>query len=159
MQQGMSAQPWTWHLALGGSLRAKIPYNPGKGWWMSVIFTRSWLVFGVVALVGSIAVGGQQPAVLSVVVAEKNGVRVDSYGHDRCRVSARYDSLLAKVIVHQPTREEAISCMQRCLREFTVEPIHTTLPFLRKVLAHPHFVAGTIDTGFVERNGLPEATT
>ena len=86
------------------------------------------------------------------------GVRVDSYGHDGCRVSARYDSLLAKVIVHQPTRQEAIVCMQRCLREFTVEPIHTTLPFLRKVLAHPHFIAGKIDTGFVERNVLPEAT-
>ncbi len=80
------------------------------------------------------------------------GVRVETYGHEGCRISPRYDSLLAKVIVHQPTRPEAFRCMQRCLDEFTIEPIKTTLPFLRKVLSHPDFVAGTIDTGFVERN-------
>ena len=80
------------------------------------------------------------------------GVRIETYGHDGCRVSPRYDSLLAKVIVHQPTRTEAIQCMQRCLTEFIIEPIKTTLPFLRRVIAHPDFVAGSIDTGFVERS-------
>ncbi len=80
-----------------------------------------------------------------------HGVRVDTYAHDGGRVSRHYDSLLAKVIVHQPTREEAIRCMQRCLAEFVIEPIKTTVPFLRKVLAHPDFISGTIDTGFVER--------
>ncbi len=79
------------------------------------------------------------------------GVRVESHGHDGYRMSPRYDSLLAKLIVHQPTRPEAIRCMQRCLREFTIEPIKTTLPFLRHVMTHPDFVAGAIDTAFVER--------
>ncbi|UCC31364.1 MAG: acetyl-CoA carboxylase biotin carboxylase subunit [Phycisphaerales bacterium] len=79
------------------------------------------------------------------------GVRVETYGHEGCRVSPRYDSLLAKVIVHQPTRPAAIRCMHRCLHEFTIEPIKTTLPFLRKVMSHPDFVAGNVDTGFVER--------
>ena len=79
------------------------------------------------------------------------GVRVETYGHDGCQVSARYDSLIAKVIVHQPTRPEAIRCMQRCLHEFVVEPIKTTLPFLSRVMAHPDFASGKIDTGFVER--------
>lgn len=79
------------------------------------------------------------------------GVRIDTYGHDGCRVSPLYDSLLAKLIVHQTTRAEAIQCMQRCLEEFVIEPIKTTLPFLRKVVAHPDFAAGAIDTGFVER--------
>jgi len=79
------------------------------------------------------------------------GVRVDTYGHDGCRVSPRYDSLLAKVIVHQPTRPAAIRCMQRCLDEFIIEPVKTTLPLLRKMLAHPDFVKADIDTGFVER--------
>ncbi len=82
------------------------------------------------------------------------GVRVDTYGHDGCRVSPHYDSLLAKVIVHQPTRAEAIRCMQRCLAEFVIEPIKTTIPFLRKVLAHPDFATGNIDTSFVERHFL-----
>jgi len=79
------------------------------------------------------------------------GVRVDTFGHDGCRISSHYDSLLAKVIVHQPTRPEAIRSMQRCLSEFIIEPVKTTLPFLRKMIAHPDFLEATIDTGFVER--------
>jgi len=79
------------------------------------------------------------------------GVRVDSVGHDGYRVSSRYDSLLAKLIVHQPTRAEAIRSMQRCLHEFVIEPISTTVPFLARVLAHPDFASGAIDTGFIER--------
>ena len=79
------------------------------------------------------------------------GVRVDSHAHDGCRISPQYDSLLAKVIVHQATREEAISCMRRCLHEFTIEPISTTIPFLARILVHPEFVNGSIDTGFAER--------
>ena len=57
----------------------------------------------------------------------------------------------AKVIVHQTTRPEAICSMLRCLTEFVIEPIKTTLPFLRRVLSHPDFQTGSIDTGFVER--------
>ncbi len=79
------------------------------------------------------------------------GVRVDSYAHEMCRISPRYDSLIAKVIVHQPTRDESIRCMQRCLHEFVIEPVKTTIPFLKRVLAHADFVKGTIDTSFVER--------
>jgi acetyl-CoA carboxylase biotin carboxylase subunit len=79
------------------------------------------------------------------------GVRVETHGYEGCYISPRYDSLLAKVIVHQPTRPEAIQTMQRCLQEFTIEPTKTTIPFLRKVLAHPEFASGEIDTGFVER--------
>jgi acetyl-CoA carboxylase biotin carboxylase subunit len=79
------------------------------------------------------------------------GVRVETYGHENCLVSPYYDSLLAKVIVRQPTRLEAIRCMQRCLREFVIEPIKTTLPFLRKILSHADFEGAKIDTGFVER--------
>jgi acetyl-CoA carboxylase biotin carboxylase subunit len=79
------------------------------------------------------------------------GVRVDAYAHDGCRISPRYDSLIAKLIVHQPTRPEAIRTMLRCLKEFIVEPVKTTIPLLRKVLAHPDFAEAHIDTGFIER--------
>ena len=79
------------------------------------------------------------------------GVRVDTHGYDGFRLSPQYDSLLAKVIVHQPTRPEALRCMQRCLNEFIIEPLKTTLPFLRKVTSHPDFIEATVDTGFVER--------
>ncbi len=79
------------------------------------------------------------------------GVRVDTYAYEGCRISPRYDSLLAKVIVCHPTRPEAIRAMQRCLHEFKIGPIKTTIPFLSKVMDHPEFAAGTVDTGFVER--------
>ncbi len=79
------------------------------------------------------------------------GVRVDAFVHDGWRVSPQYDSLIAKVIVHRETREEAIACMRRCLNEFVIEPVKTTLPFLRKVMAHKEFAGGKFDTSFVER--------
>ncbi len=79
------------------------------------------------------------------------GVRVESYVHDGARVSPYYDSLVAKLIVHQRTRPEAIRCMQRCLSEFQIGPIKTTIPFLQKVMAHPDFASGMIDTGFIGR--------
>lgn len=79
------------------------------------------------------------------------GVRVDTYGHDGCRVSPCYDSLLAKLIVHRANRLEAIAAMKRCLAEFAIEPIRTTIPFFRKIFEHPDFISGNFDTGFVER--------
>jgi acetyl-CoA carboxylase biotin carboxylase subunit len=79
------------------------------------------------------------------------GVRVDTHAYAGYRISPRYDSLIAKLIVHQPTRMEAIRCMQRCLREFVIEPIKTTIPFHQQILDHPDFVAGNVDTGFIER--------
>ncbi len=80
------------------------------------------------------------------------GVRIDTHVHEGCMISPRYDSLIAKVIVRQPTRPEAIRAMQRCLDEFVIAPIKTTIPFLSRVMAHPDFAAGTVDTGFVERS-------
>ena len=70
------------------------------------------------------------------------GVRIETHAHEGYRVSPRYDSLIAKLIVHQPTRPDAIRCMQRCLDEFTIKPIQTTIPFLRQVMAHPDFAEG-----------------
>jgi len=79
------------------------------------------------------------------------GVRVDTHAYQGYRISPRYDSLLAKLIVHRATRDEAISTMRRCLREFEIAPIKTTIPFFLKVLEHEDFISGKFDTGFVVR--------
>lgn len=79
------------------------------------------------------------------------GVRVDTFVHAGMTVSPRYDSMIAKLIVHRPTRAEAIACMQRCLDEFVIAPIKTTIPRHREILAHPRFQEGNVDTGFIER--------
>ncbi len=79
------------------------------------------------------------------------GVRFDSHAHTGYTVPPYYDSMIGKLIVHQPTRAEAIVCMLRALRELRVEGIQTTIPFHQKVLEHSDFVEGLVDTGFVER--------
>jgi len=80
------------------------------------------------------------------------GVRVDTHVHQGWTVSPSYDSMIAKVIVHQRTRTEAIATMKRALREFVIEPIRTTIPACLDILSHNLFVKNKIDTGFVERN-------
>lgn len=79
------------------------------------------------------------------------GVRFDSHVYEGYTISPYYDSMIGKLIVHQPTRLEAIECMKRCLREFVVEGIKTTLPLAKKMFNHSAFVDGTVDTTFVER--------
>jgi acetyl-CoA carboxylase biotin carboxylase subunit len=80
-----------------------------------------------------------------------HGVRVDTHAYAGYVVPPYYDSMIAKLIVHGRTREEAIGKMLRALDEFVIEGVPTTIPFHRKVLADPEFVAGRFDTGFVER--------
>ena len=80
------------------------------------------------------------------------GVRVDTHVYQGWTVAPQYDSLVAKVIVHQKTRAEAIATMRRALQEFVVGPIKTTIPACLEILSHNLFVKGKVDTGFVERN-------
>ena len=79
------------------------------------------------------------------------GLRVDTHIYAGYVVPPYYDSLLAKLIVWGKTREEARIRAYHALEEFTLEGVPSTAPFLRKMLAHPDFVSGNIDTGFVER--------
>ncbi len=80
------------------------------------------------------------------------GVRVDTHVHQGWTVSTKYDSMIAKLIVHQKTRTEAIATMKSALREFIIEPIKTTIPACLDILSHNLYVKNKIDTGFVERN-------
>lgn len=82
------------------------------------------------------------------------GVRVDTHVYQGYTIPPNYDSMIAKILVHQPTREDAIRCMKRCLREMVVEPIKTTIPFQLMILDHPRFLSNEIDTRFVERSLL-----
>ena len=68
------------------------------------------------------------------------GVRVDTHLYQGATVSPYYDSMIAKLIVHQPTREEAIATMKRALREFKIGPIKTTIPACLEILSHNLFV-------------------
>ena len=82
------------------------------------------------------------------------GVRLDTHVYAGYRVPPFYDSLLAKLIVHGSNRDEALARMRIALASFVLEGVHTTIPFLLRVLDHPDFIAGDIDTKFLERMGL-----
>jgi acetyl-CoA carboxylase, biotin carboxylase subunit len=79
------------------------------------------------------------------------GVRLDTHVYTGYRVPPFYDSLLAKLIVHGSNRQEALARMRNALSSFVVEGVHTTIPFLLEVLEHPAFIAGEVDTKFLER--------
>jgi acetyl-CoA carboxylase biotin carboxylase subunit len=79
------------------------------------------------------------------------GVRVDTHIYAPYRVPPHYDSLLAKLIVHGETRPVALARLRRALNEFVVEGCRTNIDFFRRLLDHPDFVAGRLDTHLVER--------
>ncbi|MCK1991457.1 acetyl-CoA carboxylase biotin carboxylase subunit [Peribacillus muralis] len=78
------------------------------------------------------------------------GVRVDSAAYPGYSIPPYYDSMIAKLIVHAPTRDEAIEKMKRALGEFVIEGISTTIPFHIKLLQHEQFVSGEFNTKFLE---------
>jgi acetyl-CoA carboxylase biotin carboxylase subunit len=79
------------------------------------------------------------------------GVRVDTHIYAGYTVPPYYDSLIAKVIVHGNDRAEALARMHQALDGFIIEGITTTIPFLGRVIQHPAFQAGEVDTKFLER--------
>ncbi|MCP5120661.1 MAG: acetyl-CoA carboxylase biotin carboxylase subunit, partial [bacterium] len=79
------------------------------------------------------------------------GVRVDTAAYQDGVIPPHYDSLVAKLITHGRDRTEAISRMNRALDMFVVEGIHTSIPLHQRILAHPDFIAGKLDTHFLER--------
>ncbi|MFQ5701628.1 MAG: acetyl-CoA carboxylase biotin carboxylase subunit [Acidobacteriota bacterium] len=79
------------------------------------------------------------------------GLRVDTAAHADCVVSPYYDSMIAKLITRGNNRSEAVSRMRRALESFIVEGIKTTIPLQLRILSDPDFVAGRIDTHFMER--------
>jgi acetyl-CoA carboxylase biotin carboxylase subunit len=79
------------------------------------------------------------------------GVRLDSHVVAGYRIPPNYDSLLAKLLVWQPTRGEALACMRRALAEFVVEGVKTTIPLHREIFDHSAFIEGQVDTTFIER--------
>lgn len=79
------------------------------------------------------------------------GVRVDTHIYAGYTVPPYYDSLLAKVVVHGNTRDEALARMRQALDSFIIEGVTTTIPFLGRVMRHPEFIAGKVDTKFLER--------
>jgi acetyl-CoA carboxylase, biotin carboxylase subunit len=87
------------------------------------------------------------------------GVRWDSHIQAGYTVPPLYDSLLGKLIVHAPTRADALAIMRRALDELHIEGVQTTIPLHRKIVRHPDFIAAKVDTTWVERVLLSSQAT
>jgi acetyl-CoA carboxylase biotin carboxylase subunit len=83
------------------------------------------------------------------------GVRWDSHAQLGYSVPPNYDSLVGKLIVHAPTRDEAMAVMRRALDELVIEGIQTTIPLHRRIFRNPDFIASRVDTTWVERVLMP----
>ena len=79
------------------------------------------------------------------------GVRIESALYEGCTVTPYYDSMLAKIIVHDDTRLGAIKRMRRCLEELVISGVPTDIDEMYMIMNHPEFVLGNYNTGFCEK--------
>jgi len=79
------------------------------------------------------------------------GVRVETFAHSDCTISPYYDSMIAKIIVHGRDRPEAIARMRRTLEMTVIEGIKTNIPMHLRIVADGDFIAGKVNTSFMER--------
>jgi len=79
------------------------------------------------------------------------GVRIDTHAYSGYIVPSNYDSMIAKIIVNAPTRNEAISRMVGALEECVIEGIKTTIPYQKIILKHKDFINGNFNTNFLNK--------
>jgi propionyl-CoA carboxylase alpha chain len=95
-----------------------------------------------------------QPPIESLSASQPNaaddyGVRVDTGVYEGGEIPMYYDSMIAKLIVHGRDRQHAIALMREALNGFVIRGIHSNIPFQAALLAHPKFVSGDFNTGFI----------
>jgi propionyl-CoA carboxylase alpha chain len=93
-----------------------------------------------------------QETMFAADTAHWQGVRVDTGVQDGGEIPMYYDSMIAKLIVHGKNRLEAIAKMREALNAFVIRGISSNIPFQAALLAHPKFVAGDFNTGFIAEN-------
>jgi len=79
------------------------------------------------------------------------GVRIDSHIYSGYSIPPYYDSLIAKMIVHNTSRDECISTIKRCLDEIVIDPLKTTIPFFRRIMDDADFRKGEYDTSYLNK--------
>ncbi len=80
-----------------------------------------------------------------------DGIRIDDGYHEGQEIPIHYDPMIAKLIVHAPSRAEAIEKMKSAIKQYEIEGVNTTLEFGEFAISHPAFRSGQFDTNFVEK--------
>jgi acetyl-CoA carboxylase biotin carboxylase subunit len=125
----------------------ELPYEESE------LLSRGWAI--ECRVVAEDPFNGFLPSVGRIVLAREPagpGIRVESALYDGIEVTPYYDSLLAKVTAWGRNREGARARMKRALAEFRVVGVATNIPYLQEILDLPDFVAGNLDTGFLDRH-------
>ncbi|MDX1591413.1 MAG: acetyl-CoA carboxylase biotin carboxylase subunit [Balneolaceae bacterium] len=81
-----------------------------------------------------------------------HSVRVDTHAYSGYRIPPNYDSMIAKLIVSAPTRDQAIKRMRRSLEEFVIEGVKTTIPYHLQLMDDPNFQSGNFNTQYLEKS-------
>ena len=83
-----------------------------------------------------------------------NGIRIDTAIYEGYTIPPTYDSMIAKIITHGDTRNEAISKMKRALEETVIDGVDTNIDFLFQIIKNQNFIRGNFDTSFIEKEIL-----
>ena len=142
---GVDLVEWQFRVAAGESLPLRQDQIALNGWAMEARLYAEDPANGFLPSIGKLE---------HFVMPE--GVRVDTGVEQGGEVSQFYDPMIAKLIVHADTREEAAGALADAAEAVEVWPVKTNAGFLGRCLRHPRFVAGDVDTGFIgaEENGL-----
>ena len=89
--------------------------------------------------------------ITGLILPGGNGIRVDTFVYEGYTIPPNYDSMIAKIIAHGKTRNEAISKMKRALDETVIEGVDTNIDFLFTIIRNSNFLRGKYDTSFIEK--------
>ena len=92
--------------------------------------------------------------ITGLILPGGNGIRVDTFVYEGYTIPPNYDSMIAKIIAHGKTRNEAISKMKRALEETVIEGVDTNIDFLFTIIRTSNFLRGKYDTSFIEKEIL-----
>jgi propionyl-CoA carboxylase alpha chain len=133
----------------------KLPFNqaqiPRRGWAMECRINAEDPFRGFLPSTGRLVryLPPVQTMEAAMPVPEGGGVRVDTGVYEGGEIPMYYDSMIAKLIVHGLDRDDAIAKMREALNGFVIRGVASNIPFQAALLAHPKFVAGDFNTGFI----------
>ncbi|UFU05258.1 acetyl/propionyl/methylcrotonyl-CoA carboxylase subunit alpha [Ruania halotolerans] len=142
---GVDLVEWQLRVAAGEPLDPGLGRSPAQGWAMEARIYAERPEADFLPAAGT-----------AHVVHWPHGVRVDDALEPGTTVGTDYDPMLAKVIAHAATRDQALARLDRALAETVILGVHTNADYLRAVLARQEVAAGTADTTFLDRLELPE---
>jgi propionyl-CoA carboxylase alpha chain len=124
---------------------------PRKGWAMECRINAEDPFRGFLPSTGRLVRYQPPPTTMEAAmpVPQGGGVRVDTGVYEGGEIPMYYDSMIAKLIVHGFDRNDAIGKMREALNAFVIRGVSSNIPFQAALLAHPKFVSGDFNTGFI----------